>query len=328
MNIINIDNKEKLNNFVASQKKSQFLQSWQWGEFHKNLGGNAWYLGIEEDGDLIAVATIVKKELPMNKCYFFCPRGPVIADKIINDRQKPEEIIKLFFKESENIARAENAMFFRFEPTFDILDLNINVTKTLDIEPKKTLILDLTKSEDDLLADMHQKTRYNIKLAEKKGVKIVRTGIDRFDEFWKLVDETSERDEFRPHGRYYYETMLKTDPLFTELLLAEYEGKILAANIVSFFGDMVTYMHGGSSNEDRNIMAPFLLQWETIKLAKSKGYKYYDFFGIDEERWPGVTRFKRGFGGEEVDYPGTFDFAFDPGWYQVYKMIRKIRRTF
>ena len=75
-------------------------------------------------------------------------------------------------------------------------------------------------------------------------------------------------------------------------------------------------------------MAPHLLQWHAIKLAKANGQKYYDFHGIDEARWPGVTRFKLGFGGFEVNYPGTFDLVYDPGWYSIYKMVRKVRRTF
>lgn len=328
MNIISLDNKERLNNFVSSQKRSQFLQSWQWGEFSRAVSGGVWRLGIEDDGRLIATMTIIKKELPMNKSYFFCPRGPIVSDKISGDNQKVEEVLKMFFLEAQKIASAEGAMFFRFEPIFGIDGLGIILEKTLDIEPKKTAILDLAKTEKEILDSMHQKTRYNIRLAEKKGVGFVIAGVERFGDFWKLMDETGDRDDFRPHGSYYYEAMLKADPEFIKLLLVEYDNKVLAANIVSFFGDTVTYMHGASSSEDRSVMAPFLLQWETIKLAKSKNYKYYDFFGIDEERWPGVTRFKRGFSGEEVEYPGTFDWAFDAGWYSVYKMIRKIRRTF
>ena len=99
---------------------------------------------------------------------------------------------------------------------------------------------------------------------------------------------------------------------------------------------MGSYVHGASANEFRNVMAPYALQWEVIKLAKQKNCKYYDFNGIDEKKWPGVTRFKMGFarfesarqGGEVVEYPGTFDMVFDNLWYNVYKLIRRIRRLF
>ena len=134
--------------------------------------------------------------------------------------------------------------------------------------------------------------------------------------------------------------MLETD--FIKLYLAEFdpsipqsdseqassgqERKIIAGNIVSFFGNTATYVHGASSNEYRNVMAPYLLQWEVIKIVQEKGYKYYDFYGIDEKKWPGVTRFKLGFSGNIVEYPGTFDLAFDNLWYNMYKVLRKIRR--
>ena len=329
MQIISIDNQNELNNFASKQKHSQFLQAWQWGEFHKIVSDGSWRIGVQDDsGETVAVLTIIKKNLPMGKNYFYCPRGPIVKDEIRRMKDKLENALNSLFTEARKIAKAEGAMFLRIEPIFEIADLNISLNKTLDIQPSKTSILDLSRSEDAILKNMHQKTRYNIRLASKKDLKFISAGKERFGDFWKLMNETGTRDNFRLHGRNYYEAMLDLDPEFIKLLLIEYKGKVIAANIVSFFGDTVTYMHGGSSNEDRNLMAPYLLQWETIKLAKKKGYKHYDFYGVDEERWPGVTRFKKGFGGDKVSYPGTFDLAFDAGWYNVYKMVRKVRRTF
>jgi lipid II:glycine glycyltransferase (peptidoglycan interpeptide bridge formation enzyme) len=112
-----------------------------------------------------------------------------------------------------------------------------------------------------------------------------------------------------------------------KLFLAKHDGKVIAGNIVAFFGDTVTYMHGASSNEFRNLMAPYALQWHCIKLAKQSGYKYYDFYGISDDKWPGVTRFKRGFGGKELEYPGTWDAVFDGVKYKIYGLLRKIRRV-
>jgi len=221
-------------------------------------------------------------------------------------------------------------MFLRFEPIyeFNVLDFSFPIFQTIDVQPSQTLILDLTKSEEEILQAMHQKTRYNIRLAEKKGVKIVEAGADRFEEFWQLLTSTGDRDDFNLHGRGYYQAMLKMDKSFVKLLFAEYQGKPLAGNLVIFFGDTATYIHGGSSNDNREVMAPYAMQWHTIKLAKQAGYKYYDFHGIDETKWPGVTRFKMGFGGQIVKYPGTFDLVYDEAWYNIYKMIRKVRRTF
>jgi peptidoglycan pentaglycine glycine transferase (the first glycine) len=326
MQIITIADKEQLNNFVGSQVQSQFLQSWQWGEFQKEVSGKIWRIGvIEDDGRLLASAKLVKKQLPMGRSYFYCGRGPVIGDI-----KRSAVIMNELFKTIKDLATDEGAMFLRFEPVneFKISDFNFSISQTIDVQPSQTLILDLTKSEEEILQGMHQKTRYNIRLAEKKGVKIIEAGADRFEEFWQLLASTGDRDDFNLHGRSYYQAMLKMDNSFVKLLFAEYKGKLLAGNLVVFFGDTVTYIHGGSSNDNREVMAPYALQWHTIKLAKQAGFKYYDFHGIDEVKWPGVTRFKMGYGGQIVKYPGTFDLVYDDAWYNIYKMIRKVRRTF
>lgn len=323
MQIVNINNKEQLNNFVGEQRHSQFLQVWQWGEFHKVVNENIFRIGVENEQRIVAVATIIKKILPMGKFYFYSPRGPVIAED-----EKKVETVELLFNTIKELAKQEGAMFFRFDPTFKLPETNFSIRQTLDIQPSKTLILNLSKNNSELLKAMHQKTRYNIKLAGKKGVKISEASIDKLDAFWQLMTETSDRDSFRSHGINYYKEMLKLDKDFIKLFFANYKNKLISAVVISFFGDTATYMHGASSNEHREVMAPHLLQWHSIKAAKELGHKYYDFYGIDEKKWPGVTRFKMGFNGKTTKYPGTFDFIFDQSWYSVYKMVRKVRRTF
>ncbi len=325
MDAIKINNKKQLNDFAGSQKHSQFLQAWQWGEFQKTVSENVFRVGVEEGGKLVAAATIIKKALPMGKKYFYCPRGPIVG-KLQNPTAK--QIIELLCDTIKQMAQEEDAMFLRFDPIFQITDYQLPITKTINIEPDQTMILNLEKSEAELLKGMHPKTRYNIKLAQKRGVKIVEAGSDRFEEFWQLMCQTGERDNFRTHGISYYKEMLKTDNNFIKLFFAEYKGKAISSIIAAFFGDTATYAHGASSNDDRNIMAPYLLQWHCVKSAKELGHKYYDFYGINAKRWPGVTRFKKGFGGKEVDYPGTYDLVFDKNWYSIYKMVRKVRRTF
>ncbi|MFH1522904.1 MAG: peptidoglycan bridge formation glycyltransferase FemA/FemB family protein [Patescibacteria group bacterium] len=322
MQIVNIKNKEHLDKFISSQEYSQFLQSWQWGEFQEKMGCKVIRLGVENNGQLVAAATLVKTPLLAGKSYFYCPRGPVV----IADFRLP--IADFLFDEIKKIARDEKVIFLRFESQSQIENLKSKIVKTIDVQPSKTLILDLSKSEDELLKNMHQKTRYNIRLAEKKGVKIVETQniASKFEEFWKLMEQTVKRDNFRLHSKAYYKKMLEVDKKYVKLVVAQYNNKIIAGNIVTLFGNTVTYLHGASSDEYRNVMAPFLLQWHSIKLAKSLGYKYYDFYGIDEKKWPGVTRFKNGFGGESKEYPGAFDLVFENGWYFIYKFIRKIKR--
>jgi lipid II:glycine glycyltransferase (peptidoglycan interpeptide bridge formation enzyme) len=116
------------------------------------------------------------------------------------------------------------------------------------------------------------------------------------------------------------------NPGFVKLFLAYQGDKCLAAGLWSFYGNKVTYLHGASDHKSRQLMAPYLLQWEVIKQAKDGGYSYYDFFGIDAQKWPGVTRFKVGFGGRVVNYAGTYDLVFKPVKYYFYNLLRKVRR--
>lgn len=320
MKIIEEIKKEQWNNFVAEQKQSQFLQSWEWGELAQKESGKIWRVGIEENGKLIATATLIKKKV-LGFNYWFCPRGPIVSYEV-----ESYKVIKFLFEEIKRISKKEGGVFLRYEPQVLIHDSLFLIQKTISIEPNKTSIIDLNKTEDEILNNMHQKTRYNIRLAEKKGVKIREGDIEDFDGFWRIMKDTVDRDGFRLHSQEHYQKIFELDKDFVKLFLAEYNGKIIAAVLSIFFGDMITYVHGASANENRNVMAPYLLHWHIIRRGKARGYKYYDLNGVDEKKWPGVTRFKMGFGGEITEYPGTFDLVFNQAWYNVYKILRIIRR--
>jgi len=340
MRLVEITDKNKLNNFVGAQPYAEFLQSWEWGEFQEKAEGKVVRFGLEEAGELIASATLVKKTIPAGLNYFYCPRGPILNYELpclsAGRRITNYELLNFFFDEIKKVAEKEKAIFLRFEPKiYEIRNTKYEIRKTIDIQPSQTILLDLTKSEEEMLVAMHQKTRYNIRLAEKKEVKIEEKGRGLFENFWQMMDKTSQRDKFTAHDKGYYEKLLQAAPEIFKLFVATYQEKIIAAGIFSFFGGTATYLFGASSDEDRNVMAPYLLQWELIKRAKAAGCKYYDFFGIDEKKWPGVTRFKRGFlpagqagTGQEVSYPGTFDVIFAKNKYSAYKIFRKIRRLF
>jgi len=298
-----------------------FLQSKGWEEFQKSIGNQTFRI---DD------ALLIKKSLPLGKSYFYAPRIQATSNK---------EQVTNFLDKIKELAKRENCIFLRVEPIekLKIENCKLEIARSNDVQPSKTIILDLTKSEEQLLKDMHQKTRYNIRLAEKKGVKIKES--QNIDDFWKLMKETTDRDGFRAHNKEYYERMLQIDPstplrsaqddkkkMNVKLYIAEYENKILVAGIFVFYGDTVTYLHGASTHDNKNVMAPYLLHWEMIKFAKKSGYKYYDFYGISEKKWPGVTRFKKGFGGEEINYPGCYDIIFNKAWYSLYRILRGIRR--
>jgi lipid II:glycine glycyltransferase (peptidoglycan interpeptide bridge formation enzyme) len=325
--------------FIASASSprktagAEFLQSWQWGETLKAEGEEILRVGIRKKGkadysSVCLAATLIKKSLGAGYFYWYAPRGPIGAragqiagDRVITDKEAAE----FFLAAVKKIDR--RALFLRLEPKDNPAARARGMIKeTAAIQPKKTLLLDLTADEEELLAAMHQKTRYNLRLAEKKGVKIKRGSAADFREFWRLMNLTGERGAFRLHGAAHYKNLLNADKDFIKLFFAEYQGKNIAAGLFCFWKDKVTYLHGASDNEFRNVMAPYLLQWSVIKDARENGYRYYDFYGIDEKRWPGVTRFKQGFGGREVNYPGTFDAVYRPVLYYLYNFIRMISR--
>lgn len=362
--------------FVSQQELAQFLQSWSWGDFQQNLGRRYWRFPPRADQHQAeksnwGQALVIKHNLPFNKNYLYCPRGPILThtqtnadytqtdtdktrtdadhtrtntDRTRTDAEKKLEEnknFKSFFREIIEIANQEKSIFFRFELPIllnfwsdneqkfgtkwsirrSFSEGGLPIVKIADVQPSQTPVLNLSKSEEEILTEMHYKTRYNIRLAERRGIKIRQGQPAEIEKFLNLLKQTAKRDKFRPHPDNYYCQLIKID--IAKLYLAEYQNKVLAANIIIFFGDTVTYLHGASDNKYKSLMAPHLLQWAAIKEAKRLGYLYYDFWGINEKKWPGVTRFKRGFGGKEINYPGTFDVIFDNFWYRLYRLGKK-----
>ncbi|MDD5589676.1 MAG: peptidoglycan bridge formation glycyltransferase FemA/FemB family protein [Candidatus Portnoybacteria bacterium] len=310
---LNETEKTEWNRFVIGQG-GNFLQSWQWGEFQKSLGKNVFYL---KNNDWQALA--IKHDLPLGRNYLYSPR---VQLRLPGGKSSIEEII--------NLTRKEKSIFLRIEPVGTNEDelKEIGFVKTKDIQPGKTLVLDLGVTKEELFLKMHEKTRYNIGLAERKGVKIRKAKYNEndFEIFWKIMNLTAKRQGIRIFSKEYYrkEIQINDGDFKNFLFIAEFDGKPIAVNLLNIFGKTATYLHGGSDNKYRSFMAPHLLQWEQIKEAKTQGCQIYDFWGYDEQKWPGVSRFKRGFGGREVVYPGCFDYPIDKKWFSIYKIARKI----
>jgi peptidoglycan pentaglycine glycine transferase (the first glycine) len=323
MKIISIDNNQAAYFWQTDNSNfgNEFLISKQWHEIQAKEGSQSELLGLEEENKVIAIFTTIKKRLGLSLFYYYLPRGPVFLNSLTEEEKKKA----LAFLESEFEKRG--AVFLRIEPREK--ELSINAKDSINLQPQKTLMLDLSLSLDDLLKNFHSKTRYNIKLAQKKGMQIkVDDKMEAFDSFWSLMTETGKRDAFKIHNKEHYRLLATADSNFIKLFTAEFNGKVVAAGLFSFYGNKVTYLHGASSYQDRQLMAPYLLQWTVIKQAQELGYKYYDFYGIDEKKWPGVTRFKKGFGGFEIDYAGTKDIILNSGKYFFYQVLRFLRRLF
>lgn len=293
----------------AADMGGSILQSWAWGEFQKSLGNK-----VERYSEESWMAQVVEHDLIMSKKYWYAPRGP------IGNAQHASEYLRLQADKDRAV------VFLRMEPS-EPIDLP---EAPKEIQPKENWVVGLEGSEQELLVSMKPKHRYNINLAAKKGVTIREAHKEDFLEVWRLLMETAARGGFRLHPQNYYWQMWETlGNEHLKIMLAEYEGQVLACVIVSMFGHTATYLHGGSSDKNKHVMAPYLLHWETMKLVKHAGYFNYDLGGVSSDpahAWAGISRFKRGFSGFEVRYPGTFDLVLSPLWYNVYKNGRKLRK--
>lgn len=310
-----------------------FLQSWEWGTFQERAGFKTLHLRDEHG----VPSLWLDRPMPFGKRYWYCPRGPLASFAADYDVFKGATFL-----------RAEPSQVPEFKKLTN--GRNLKWRKVHPQQPAQTIILDLSKSEEQLMKEMHQKTRYNVGLAERKGVRVYHArgkDANAFETFWALVGETTNRRAFSSHEKSYYRTMLETlagDPEregkkrpVAQLVFAEHDGRVLAANLMIWFGDTVTYLHGASSNVRREVMAPHALHWELIKEAKRWGYADYDFWGVAPEAVPagrqsverhplaGVSRFKRGWGGTYVQYPGTFDLPLDKLAYFAYSLVRRLR---
>jgi lipid II:glycine glycyltransferase (peptidoglycan interpeptide bridge formation enzyme) len=313
---------------------NSFLQSKEWADFQKSIGRQVF---------LVDKKLIIKYNLPLGMNYLYCPRPEF----------KNKEDFSDFAKEAKKIGIKENSMFLKIDPPATQVELGevlragsakFKITKS--VQPQDTLILSLDKSENDLLAQMHSKTRYNIRLAQKHQIKIEQTtDPKKIDIFWQLAIKTSTRDGFSYHTKGYYQKMLEVlgKNKTVELFIAHKDTTPVAAILVLFYKNTAIYLHGASDHNFRQLMAPYLLQWQAIKEAKKRKCDFYDFWGVQPKPiplttlhhtpsplhhpWAGITKFKTGFApeGNFLHYPDALDLILKPFWYRIYGLIRSAR---
>jgi peptidoglycan pentaglycine glycine transferase (the first glycine) len=332
---------------VTATPGGHLLQSWAWGELKARFGWHAQRVAAGPSW-----AQVLYRPLPGGLgTIAYVPKGPVVD---WGDPAQGEAALRALLAAIEPLARQQRAICLKIEP-----DLEEDLASSPDmrallaglgfrpspqtVQPRRTLMVDLDADPEELLGRMKQKTRYNVRLAGRKGV-TVRAG-DEADlpAFFRMMEVTAGRDDFGIHSRAYYETVHR---LFVSadrgrLLLAEHEGELLAGLVVLSFCDTAIYMYGASSDEKRNLMPTYLLQWEAMQWAREQGCRTYDLWGVpdeDEETleaefaarsdglW-GVYRFKRGFGGRLVRTVGAWDLVYAPLRYRLYTAaIRWLRR--
>jgi lipid II:glycine glycyltransferase (peptidoglycan interpeptide bridge formation enzyme) len=301
------------------------LQSTEWAEFRKRTGIKA----IKNDGVQMTIHKIPYTPWTIG----YIPKGSMPTMDVISDLKK--------------IGKQEKCIFIQMEPNI-IVSENLKLKiKDLGLKPanrplftRYTFLLDLTKSEEELLKAMHPKTRYNIKVATKHNVEIIKDNSDKaFNEYLKLTEETTQRQKFYAHTKKYHELMWETlkaknsdtNTLSAHLFLAKYKKQILAAWILFIYKDTLYYPYGASSNLHRETMASNLMMWEAIKFGKSLGLKKFDMWGAlgknpdKNDPWYGFHRFKEGYGSEHIEFIGSFDLVINPILYSIYKLLDKIR---
>jgi len=315
--------KNKWNEFVINNQ-GNFLQSFEWGEFQNALGEKTFRFGVQENNFILAEAQMIKQAfLFRGKSFFYIPFGPIFKKDISEEKRK--EVFNFLLEHIKQIPG--KAIFLRVEPIsslFTSQDFNNPLKR---VQPQKTLILSLQKDQEEILNNFTEKVRYNIKLSQKKGVQI-RFQDKYTPEFYDLIKKTTKRDKFHAFEPEHYKKLFdfNSADFKTKLCLADYKGKIIGAGILIIFGGQGQCIHSASDWEYRALKAPNLLQWERIKFLKDNQCQEYNFWGIDEKKWPGLTAFKKGFGGKEFIYPQGKDIVFQKIWYEIYKILRIFKK--
>lgn len=326
--------KEHFNNFVEQAPKSHILQSWEWGELKSKGEWTPYRLLVENDNqEPLAAISILARRIPvLGKQIFYAPRGPV-------GDWHDHELMDFLFAEIRKLAQDKGAIFLKIDPDVSIEDTDLaeylrtrgfvaagKAEGFAGIQPKFVFRLDLTPDEDTLLANLHSKTRYNLRLAERKGV-VIKENCSKEDlpVFYELLKETTERDKFLVRSYQYFADMWDclAPSGYLQLFLAYYQGQPIAGTLAYLFGDKAWYIYGASSNAHRNVMPNYLLQWTMIKWAKANNCKLYDFRGVsgdlsEDNPLYGLYRFKKGFNGTFTEFVGEFDLVFSPFYYWLW----------
>lgn len=341
-----IADRERWNDFLTSQPRGHLLQSYEWGELNNYLGGRVYRLGALEDGHMTGAMMLTVSPVPLPLTlpglrfnWLYSSRGPTFE-------QPNSPALPALLRHAGELAHREHAVVLRCEPNIADDDPREDdwlaayralgfQTNPSAVHGRRSWVLDIRPSAEELLANFKMTWRQNVRAAERKGV-IVREAendVD-FDAYYTLLQITSERDDFFIHSKDYHREILRQfkDKGDAVLYLAEHEGEAIAAKMLIRFGDWCWDMFGASSNQKRNLKPTYLLQFRCIQWAQAKGCSYFDFRTIPEilepgeEMW-GVYEYKKGFGGfSRLNMP-TQDYIYRPLIYNLWRKAVASRRA-
>lgn len=340
MRFVTKETEQEYTDFLEKHERCNFQQSLEWGKVKTNWIKEV-VLAEDENHKIIGSICVWIRKMPIFGNMMYASRGPVCD--IHN-----EEVLKQLTEGVRELGKKYNAFVFRMEPDIKKNDKEFReIVEKIgykvkddakdfkdEIQPRFVFRLDIKgKTEDEILAGCHQKTRYNIRLAKRKGVEIREGNREDLKDFHKIMIETGSRDGFIIRSLEYFEKMYdELAPKHMKVLMAYYEGKPISGIIPIMYGNKTWYLYGASSNEHRNLMPNYLLQWEMIRQAIQNGCDVYDFRGVSgvvDESHPqyGLYRFKKGFGAEFTEFIGEVYLPFKPLTYKLYKFAEKSFRT-
>lgn len=341
-------NSDNWNSLISQLPDPHLLQTREWAEAKKPFGWEAHYKTWQgADGSLAAAAQILQRSIRIpgtgrSVCMLYSPKGPLLRDW--TDSSLRARVLA----DLADFARSESAFFIKIDPDVNLgfglpneveeESMGVSLVNELkqegwrfsneQVQMRNTMLVDLRKTEAELLAAMKQKTRYNLRLAERKGVKIRQGNPLDFSLLYRMYAETSVRDGFVIRSETYYravwEHFFEAGMLFP--LIAEVEGQAVAGLMLFIFGRQSWYLYGMSRDRAREWMPNYLLQWEAIKASKLSGCHTYDLWGAPDEfnesdpMW-GVYRFKGGLGAYEARRIGAWDLPIQPLVYSLYTQV-------
>jgi len=326
-------NLETYENFIQNHELCDFQQSMKWGNV-KEYWKNEIIALQDKQGNIQASMSILIRKVPLFGNLMYVPRGPVgdihqeeIFQELTTQMRKMARKYKAFVAILEPNIKKEDEEFIQLAKklNYQIYSKAVNFHQEIQARHNFRLALE-NRTEEEIFRNFSSKTRYNIRLAIKKGVVVKERKEEGLDEFYQLMQETGKRDHFRIRPKEYFATILREFPEEANLYIAYYQDKPVAGIMPIQYGNKMWYLYGASGNEHRNCMATYLLQWEMIRLAKSHDCKLYDFRGVcmDQGEEGGLYRFKKGFGGELVELIGEIYIAFHPIQYILYKITKRL----
>lgn len=312
--------------------EANFLQTSAWGKVYEIDGKETFYRGVEKDGKLVASALIILKPAKRGR-YLEIPGGPLL------DWDKDKKTLKFFLEEVRKLAVEQKCVFVRMRPNIydtperEELAQELGLVKSpMHLHAEHTVMLDLTKTEDELLADMRRQTRYDVRRSAKLGIKVdYDNSKEAFDDFYDIQLKTAERQGFIPSTRKFIQAQREAFGDNARIYTASLDGTVLAKGLILLQKPEAIYHEAASTDEGRKLPGAHALQWQIIKDAKEMGLKRYNLFGIappnsPHHRYAGVTTFKCGFGGEQVTFMPAQDLPVKKLHYKAVHALEEVRK--